>query len=374
MTPFRIDVPEEELRDLKERLRCARLPEPAPVADWTQGVPLDLLDEARRFWLEEHDWRRLESELNAYAQFCVEIDGLPFHFLHARSSRADARPLLITHGWPGSVAEYLDILPGLVDPPGGEPAFHVVLPSLPGYGFSGKPRETGWGLERIADAWAALMTALDYDRFLAQGGDWGAMVTTTLALRHPGRVAMMHTPVPWALKPPGFDDGSLTAVERGWLEELAAFRATGGGYAALMSTRPQTFGYGVLDSPVAQLSWVLEAHQGHGERDVAGRALVPLSRTIDNAALNWFSRCGASAARLYWESLGKMDMTTPVTVAAGVSVFPKELMKLPRAWVEARYTDLRYWRAAECGGHYAMLEVPVAYVEEIRSAFATAPI
>ena len=231
MTPFRIDVPEAELQDLKQRLRHARLPEPAPVPDWSQGVPLDVLDEARRHWLEEHDWRRLEAELNAYPQFRVEIDGLPVHFLHARSSRADARPLLVTHGWPGSVAEYLDLLPGLVDPPAGEPAFHVVLPSLPGYGFSGKLRETGWGLERIADAWATLMAALGYDQFLAQGGDWGAMVTTTLALRHPSRVAMMHTPVPWALKPPGFDDNSLTDVERRWLEELAAFRATGGGYA-----------------------------------------------------------------------------------------------------------------------------------------------
>lgn len=373
MTPFLIAVPDGDVRDLKERLQRARFPEPAPTADWSQGVPLDVIADARRYWLEEHDWRRLETELNAYPQFCVEIDGLPVHLLQAQSSRPDARPLLITHGWPGSVAEYLDILPGLVDPPAGKPAFHVVLPSLPGYGFSGKPRETGWGIERIADAWAALMTALGYDRFLAQGGDWGAMVTTSLALRHPGRIAMMHTPVPWAVKPSGFDDASLTAVERGWLEELAVFRARGGGYAALMSTRPQTFGYGVLDSPIAQLSWVLEAHQGHGERDATGASLVPLARTIDNAALHWFSRCGASAARLYWESLGKMDMTTPVTVPAGVSVFPKEFMKLPRAWVEARYTDLRYWRAAELGGHYAMLEVPDSYVAETRNAFAYAP-
>lgn len=373
MTPFRIAVPEEDLRELKTRLQQARLPESETVRDWSQGVPLAVLDEARRYWLDQHDWRKFEAELNAYPQWLAPIDGLDIHFLHVRSNRPDARPLLITHGWPGSVAEYLDILPGLIDPPANQPAFNVVLPSLPGYGFSGKPSEPGWGIARIADAWATLMTDLGYDRFLAQGGDWGAMITTTLALRHPDRVAMMHTPVPWAVKPPGFDDASLTAVERSWLEELAAFRAKGGGYAALMSTRPQTFGYGVVDSPVAQLAWVLEAHQGHGESDAQGKPLVPLHRSIDNTALHWFSRCGASAARLYWESLGKMDMITQVTVPTGVTVFPKELMKLPRAWVEARYTDLRYWQRADLGGHYAMLEVPDRYVSELRMAFAGAP-
>jgi pimeloyl-ACP methyl ester carboxylesterase len=373
MTPFRVSIPQREIDDLRARLHNARLPETATVADWSQGVPLSVIEEARRSWLDDHDWHLLEEELNAYPQWRTPIDDLDVHFIHARSNRADARPLLITHGWPGSVAEYLDILPGLVDPPAGEPAFHVVLPSLPGYGFSGRPRETGWGIERIADAWASLMTALGYARFLAQGGDWGAMITTTLALRHPERVAMMHTPVPWAIKPADFDDATLTVRERCWLEELAVFRAKGGGYAALMSTRPQTFGYGVLDSPVAQLAWILEAHQGHGERDSQGKSLVPLGRTIDNAALHWFSGCGASAARLYWESLGKMDMVTPVTVPTGVTVFPKELMKLPRAWVEARYTDLRYWDVAEQGGHYAMLEVPGSYVEQLRKAFALAP-
>jgi len=373
VVPFKLEVPHSDIEDLKQRLRRTRLPEPQTVADWSQGVPLADVAEMCRIWREEHDWRRLEAELNTYDQYSTVIDGLDFHLLHVRSKREDARPLLITHGWPGSIVEFLDVLPALVDPPEDQPAFHVVLPSLPGYGFSGKPAELGWGIERIADAWAELMTRLGYHRFLAQGGDWGAMITTTLAIRHAQRVAMMHTPVPWAAKPDGFPDNELTDIERKWLGELAEFRAKGGGYAAVMSTRPQTFGYGPTDSPAGQLAWILEAYLGHGDRDQNGEPLVPRKRMLDNAAFYWFSASAASSGRLYWESLGKMDMTTPITVPSAVSVFPKELMKLPRAWVEARYTDLRHWRVLDRGGHFAMLEVPDLFVAELRTAFALAP-
>ena len=371
--PFHVKISDSQIADLKYRLENASLPDPETVDDWSQGVPLAVVDEFRLRWLEDYDWRDVEAELNAIPQGLTEIDGLSIHFLHLRSSRSDAKPLLITHGWPGSVAEYLDILPGLTEPPEGEPAFHVVLPSVPGFGFAGKAGKPGWGIQRIAEVWVELMSRLGYERFCAQGGDWGAMITTTLALRHPDRLAMIHTPVPWAIKPEGFDDASLTDTEKQWLGELAQFRATGGGYAALMSTKPQNFGYGVVDSPVAQLAWVLEAHIGHGERDGEEKPLTPARRTLDNASLHWFTRSGASAARLYWESLGKMDMTTPVTVPTGVTVYPKEIMKLPRAWVEARYLDLCHWETVGTGGHYAMLEVPDLYAAQIRAALAHAP-
>jgi pimeloyl-ACP methyl ester carboxylesterase len=371
--PFVPVVSDDAIADLKERLQRTRLPEHETVDDWSQGVPLDTISAILATWRDEYDWRRLENELALYAQAMTRIDGLGIHFLHARSTRPDARPLLITHGWPGSIVEFLDLLPGLIDPPADQPAFHVVLPSLPGYGFSEKPSAAGWGIERIADAWAELMPRLGYPRFLAQGGDWGAMITTMLALRHPDRVAMLHTPVPWAVRPDGFDDASLSDRDRQWLDELAQFRAKGGGYAAVMSTRPQSFGYGLVDSPVGQLVWILEAYMGHGEKDEKGAWLIPRSRMLDNASYHWFSASGASAARLYWESLGKMDMKTPVVVPTAVTIFPKELMKLPREWTTARYPDLRYWNVADRGGHHSKLEVPEIYLAELRAAFVDAP-
>jgi epoxide hydrolase len=384
--PFILHVPEEELGYLHDRLRCARLPEPETVSDrpgeaaWTQGIPLDYVRELCRSWLEDHDWRRLESELNRRGQWRAEMDGLGIHFLHVRSAREDARPLLITHGWPGSVVEALDVLDALVDPPADQPAFHVVLPSLPGYGFSDKPTTTGWGLERIADGWAELMTLLGYRRFLAQGGDWGAMVTITLALRHPQRVLMMHTTVPHAARPAGFPDDELTDTERQWLDEEQQFRRTGMGYAAIQSTRPQTAGYGLVDSPTAQLAWIIEKFHDAADCDGHPENAVSRRRLLDNVAVYWFGASGASSARLYWENAGGasmsspgLDMTTQVTVPTAVSVFPKELRKLPRAWVEARFTDLRYWNVLPRGGHFPMLEVPDTFVAELRAAFSHAP-
>ncbi|MCA8902397.1 MAG: epoxide hydrolase [Hyphomonas sp.] len=372
LQPFRISVSDEDIQDLNDRLRRARLPERETVADDSQGVRRENLESALAVWRDQHDWRRLESEINAYAQYMSTVDGLQFHTLHATSPRADARPLLITHGWPGSIAEFLDVIPKLIDPPSDQPAFHVVMPSLPGYGFTEKPTSNGWSIDRIADAWPQIMDQLGYDRFLVQGGDWGAMVSTLLAVRHPSRVSMLHTTVPWALKPDDARDEDLTPREKDWLAYLAEFRRSGGGYAAVMSTRPQTFGYGLVDSPIGQLAWILEAYLGHGDRK-DGQPLVPMMRMIDNAAFYWFTATGASSARLYWESLGKMDMTTPVGVPYGVSVFPKELQKLPRSWVEARYTDLRHWNVLDAGGHFAMLEVPNVFVSELRSAFSKAP-
>jgi pimeloyl-ACP methyl ester carboxylesterase len=370
--PFILNVSQDRVDDLVERLSRARLPEAETVDDWSQGIPLSTLEALRRYWLEDHDWRRLESELNGLGQWQTDIDGLAIHFLHVRSARADARPLLITHGWPGSIVESLDVVSALIDPPADQPAFHLVLPSLPGFGFSGKPSETGWGLERVADAWAELMSRLGYNRFLAQGGDWGAMVTATLALRHPARLLMMHTTVPWAPRPAEADDATLTPLERSWIADHQRFRERGAAYAALKATRPQTLGYALVDSPVGQLAWLADFLIRHSDVDDDGVSLVTRARLIDNVAIYWFGASGASSARLYWESLGKMEMKTPITVPCAVSVFPKELMKLPRAWVEARFKDLRYWSVLDRGGHFASLEEPEVFVSQLRQAFAKA--
>ena len=371
--PFTLSVPDSELKDLKRRLSNTRLPEAPTVDDGSQGISSEQVGELCRAWLDDYDWRSLETELNGLGQWRTEIDSLGIHFVHVRSSRSDARPLLITHGWPSSIVEALDVIPSLVNPPAGEPAFHVVVPSLPGYGFSDKPHTTGWGIEKISDAWAELMRRLGYGRFLATGGDWGAMITTTLALRHPDCLAMMHTPVPWATRPEGFADTDFTETEASWQRELAAFRARGGGRAALNSTRPQSIAYALTDSPAGQLAWMLDGVVHGTDRDEGGSLLISRRRMLDNVAVYWFSATAASSARLYWESLGKMDVTTPVTVPCAVSVFPKELMKLPRSWVAKRYVDLRHWNVLKQGGHFAMLEVPDSYVSELRAGFASAP-
>jgi pimeloyl-ACP methyl ester carboxylesterase len=279
---------------------------------------------------------------------------------------------VITHGWPGSVVEFLDVLDALVDPPADRPAFHVVAPSLPGFGFSDKPTAPGWGVERIADAWAELMTRLDYGRFLAQGGDWGAMITTALGTRHPDRVEALHTTMPLAKRPGSSSEDELSDVEARWLAEGREFRRVGTGYSNEQSTRPQTLGYGLVDSPVGQLAWIVEKFHAWTDCDGHPENAVRRERLLDNVMLYWLSGSGASSARIYWESFGTVDMTTAVTVPSAVSMFPKEMSKIPRSWVEARYTDLRYWNALSRGGHFASLEVPETFVEELRTAFAAA--
>jgi epoxide hydrolase len=366
VTPFVLDIPSDQVSDLHERLRRARLAEPEPVDDWSQGIPATVVADLARTWLEDHDVAALSAELNGLGQYHTEIDGLGIHFLHVESPRDDAQPLLITHGWPGSVVEFLDVVGPLTTPEDpSAPAFHVVAPSLPGFGFSDKPTTTGWGIDHIADAWAVLMTRLGYPRFLAQGGDWGAMITTALGVRHPDRVAMLHTTMPLADRPEGARTEDLPELEQRWLAQAREFRETGSGYSGQQRTRPQTLGYALVDSPVGQLAWIAEKF---GVWTDGGLGSVARGRLLDNVAVYWFGASGASSARMYWEN-AQVDRRSEVTVPAAISIFPAEMAKMPRSWVEARYTDVRRWSVLDRGGHFASLEVPELFVAELRESF-----
>jgi epoxide hydrolase len=380
VSSFAVRVPEAELADLRDRLARARLPEAETVRGaapgpgrWAQGVPLADLSDLAAYWRSDYDWRRLEIDLDrAGDQLRVEIDGLQVHVLHGRSPRPDARPLLLTHGWPGSVAEFLDVLPELASPTDpSAPAFHVVVPSLPGFGFSAKPTEPGWGVERIADGWAELMGILGYDRFLAHGGDWGALVTTALAARHPDRVAAMHTTFPQV--PPGLPTAGLTQAELAWVRDTRDFARDRSAYARQQATRPQTIGYGLVDSPLALLAWILDKFADWTDTVDSPFERIDRDRLLDNVGLHWFGRSGASSARLYWESYGRLDPGLVVDVPTAVTVFPREIEKYPRSWVAARYRDLSSWSTPAVGGHFPSLEVPEVFVAELRSAFAEPP-
>ena len=364
--------------DLRGRLRRTRWPEREPVGgdgeqDWSQGPPLSMVQQLARAW-EKHDWRRVESELNAHGQATTEIDGLDVHFLHVRSARADAQPLIITHGWPSSVLEPLQVMDALADP--GDPAlpaFHVVAPSLPGYGFGGRPTSTGWGVDRTADAWAELMTRLGYDRFYAAGGDWGARVTNGLAIRYTYRVAGVHSFTPYVDAP---DDpeayGPLSKQERSWLRDRQEFMDQGRGYAIEQSTRPQTVGYTLTDSPVAQLAWVLDKFWAWTDHAGDPTSAISAGQMLDTISLYWLSTTAGSSARFYWEN-NPPDESGDVTVPSAVTIYPADIEKIPRLWVESRYTDLRSFRVAPHEGHFPMLEVPQAHIDELRRGLGSLP-
>jgi epoxide hydrolase len=378
MIPFRIGVPDADLADLRERLRRTRWPEAETVSDWSQGVPLAYLQDLCAYWAEGYDWRAAETRLNALPQFRTEIDGLMIHVVHVRSPHPGALPLILTHGWPGSVIEFGKVIGPLTDPAahGGDPAdaFHVVCPSLPGYGFSGKPSAPGWRIGRIAAAWATLMARLGYSRYGAQGGDWGTSISTLLARHDPQHVAGIHLTPPLAPPDPA-TFGDLTEAERSTLATLEHSAEWDSGYSKEHSTRPQTIGYALTDSPAALCAWIIEKfwawtdHDGHLEQVLARDEL------LDNLMLYWLPRTGASAARLYWESIRQVNewitgtSTDTVGVPAGCSVFPRELQRPSRRWVTMRFTDIRYWNEPPKGGHFAAFEQPEAFVGEVRSFF-----
>jgi pimeloyl-ACP methyl ester carboxylesterase len=378
ITPFSISTSDAELHDLRERLVRTRWPEAETVDDWSQGVPLAYLQDLCRYWVEDYDWRTAEARLNALPQFRTDIDGLGIHFLHVRSPHAGALPLVLTHGWPGSVVEFLDVVGPLTDPAahGGDAAdaFHVVCPSLPGYGFSDKPSVPGWGLERIADAWAALMDRLGYARFGAQGGDWGTSVATLLARSHPERLVGIHLMPPIAAPDPAtFDD--LTDAEASALAALDHARQWESGYAELQTTRPQTIGYGLVDSPAALCAWIVEKFRAwtdcHGHPENA----LTRDQMLDDVTLYWLTGTAASSARLYWESFRQVSewfsqaTSDTVEVPTGCSIFPREMPRPSRRWAARRYTDIRHWHELDRGGHFAAFEQPALFVDEVRSFF-----
>ncbi|WP_375286199.1 epoxide hydrolase family protein [Sphingomonas sp.] len=368
--PFRLSIPDSAIEDLYGRLDATRWPEPATVDDWSQGVPLDAARELCRHWREGYDWRRCEAELNQLGQFRTEIDGCGIHFVHVRSPEPHALPLVMTHGWPGSVIEFLDVIGPLTNPRahGGDPgdAFHVVAPSLPGYGFSDRPRER-WGVPRIARAWITLMTRLGYPRFVAQGGDWGSAVTNAIALTGAPEVLGIHLNMVVALPDPA-DLADLTDVEKAALADLERYRRDGNGYAIEQSTRPQTIGYGLVDSPAAQAMWIYEKFAEWTDSGGTPETVLSRDRMLDNIMLYWLPGTGASSARLYWESFRDFS-AEPVSRPVACSIFPKELFRTSRRWAERKYPQIVHWNELDRGGHFAAFEQPALFVEEVRAGF-----
>jgi pimeloyl-ACP methyl ester carboxylesterase len=393
--PFRVEVPEEDLVELRRRIDATKWPERETVGDDSQGVPLATIQELARYWASDYDWSKCEARLNALPQFMTEIDGLDIHFIHVRSQHEDALPLIVTHGWPGSIIEQLKIIGPLTDPTahGGraEDAFHLVIPSMPGYGFSGKPASTGWDPVHIANAWVELMRRLGHTRFVAQGGDWGAVITELMAGgRDPGpaeppppELIGIHTNMAGAIPPdihaaatigsPAPSD--LSDEELSTYEQLRTFYAKHVAYGLIMATRPQTL-YGLADSPVDLAAFMLDHGDGTGQPGLVKQALEgtlqsDLTRDdlLDNITLYWLTNTGVSSARLYWENKGSFFAVKNVTVPVGVSVFPDELYRVPRSWAEQAFPNLVHYNELDRGGHFAAWEQPQLLAEEVRATF-----
>ncbi|MBW2282328.1 MAG: epoxide hydrolase [Deltaproteobacteria bacterium] len=371
ITLFEIAATDEQLDDLQRRLRATRWPEAETVDNWTQGIPLAYVQEVCAYWAEKYDWRERETRLNRFPQFRTRLDRCGIHFVHVRSAHDGALPLVMTHGWPGSVVEFQKVIGPLTDPTahGGNAAdaFHVVCPSLPGYGFSDKPERKGWGVERIAGAWSALMDRLGYARYVAQGGDWGAAVTSWIGANDPEHCAAIHLNMPGA--PPDRETlNDLTEREKAALASIKHYQDHDSGYSKQQSTRPQTLGYGLVDSPAGQAAWVLEKFWSWTDCDGHPENALTRDELLDNVMLYWLPAAGASAARLYWESFasgGRPEVRVPV----GCSIFPKEIFRPSRRWAEKHFGELLHWNELDKGGHFAAFEQPETFVDEIRTCF-----
>jgi pimeloyl-ACP methyl ester carboxylesterase len=391
--PFTVEISEAELQALRRRVADTRWPDKETVPDHSQGVQLDTIRELARYWASDYDSRRCEAKLSALPNFKTDIDGLDIHFIHVRSDHDDALPLILTHGWPGSVIELLKVIDPLTNPTahGGtaSDSFHVVIPSMPGYGYSDKPRAPGWGPDHLATAWVELMKRLGYKHFVAQGGDWGAVVTDLIAAQAPPELLGMHTnmpgvippeiaqalPIPGQLAPGDPPPAGLSADEQRAFEQISTFYTSGAGYAVEMGTQPQTL-YGVADSPVGLAAWMIN-HDAYSYGEIAqafeGNPVGELTRDeiLDNVTLYWLTNTGISSGRLYWDNTFGFFDTKNVSIPAGVSVFPGEIYQAPRSWAERAYPNLIHYNKLDRGGHFAAWEQPQLLSEEVRATFRT---
>ena len=369
LVPFRVRIDDAAIEDLRSRLAHTRFPDREPVQDWSQGTPLSYVQELCGYWQRDYDMRRLEKRLNAYPQFRTEIDGVAIHFLHVRSPHENALPLVMTHGWPGSVVEFLGSIQALTQPEDPKDAFHLVLPTIPGYGFSDKPKETGWGVPRVAAAWAKLMARLGYSRYGAQGGDWGAAITVSLGQQDAAHLVGIHFNLGFADPAAVMKLGELTAEEQGGLASLQNYVDNESGYSNQQATRPQTLGYGLADSPAGQAAWIIEKFKVWADCDGHPENVFSRDDLLDNVMTYWLTNSGASSARLYWESFKKaLTDFSPVAVTSGYSVF-KDIFTLSERWAKTRFSDLRYYNRVAKGGHFAAFEQPESFVREVRAAF-----
>lgn len=375
--PFTAEIPQSQLDDLQQRLSRTRWPDQETVQDWNQGIPLAYTRELAQYWADTYDWRRFEKKLNQWPQFITEIDGIDIHFIHRRSPHENALPLIISHGWPGSVVEFHKVIDALADPTahGGkaEDAFHVVVPSLPGYGFSGKPTKAGTSTKKIGVMWGQLMARLGYSRYVAQGGDWGSIITQSMGHTETEHCAGIHINMPIVTPDPETMD-NLTPQESAALEAMGFYQKWDSGYFKQQSTRPQTVGYGLADSPVGQMAWIIEKFYAwmDCERDGFKHPENTLGKDelLDNVMMYWLNNTGASSARLYWESVGKQDLNQ-IHMPVGCSIFPKEFIRSSRRWAQKRYTQLIHWNELDSGGHFAAFEQPAVFVNEVRNAFTS---